>query len=163
QLNKLLVGFPFVDDAAKAVALSSILTALCRRTLRSAPVHGFDAPTPGTGKTLLANIPNQILTGRKSTAVSQGGDEAEDEKRLLGILMRGDPVVLIDNLKRPIAGDALCTVLTEPPWQCRLLGANTQVHVPTNVLFEASGNNLEIAGDMTRRALVCRLDARMEQ
>src|SRR6185503_2882339 len=40
--------FPFVTDAAKSVALSAMLTALVRPSLRTSPLHGFDAPTAGT-------------------------------------------------------------------------------------------------------------------
>jgi putative DNA primase/helicase len=51
-----LEEFPFVDVAARSVALTAILTAFCRRTLTAAPLHAFDAPVRGTGKTLLANL-----------------------------------------------------------------------------------------------------------
>jgi hypothetical protein len=78
-----------------------------------------------------------ILTGRRAIPVSQGATEEEDEKRLLSILMRSDPVVLIDNINRPLQGDSLCTILTEPTWQCRRLGYSEEVHVRTNALFTA--------------------------
>ena len=170
-IKELLVGFPFVPDnpskpgvsASASVALSAILTVLVRRTLRSAPLHGFSAPTMGTGKTLLGDVVSMIGTGRPATAMSQGHDETEDEKRLLGALMRGDVLLLIDNVHRPICGDTLCTIMTQQTWQGRLLGENRQIHVPTNVLVLATGNNLTIAGDMTTRTLISRLDAGVEQ
>jgi hypothetical protein len=95
--------------------------------------------------------------------LSQGHDETEDEKRLLGVLMRSDPLLVIDNIHRPLAGDTLCTIMTQQTWQGRLLGENRQVHVPTNVLILATGNNLAVAGDMTTRTLISRLDAGVEQ
>ena len=170
-IKELLVGFPFVPEdelnpklsASRSVALSAILTALVRRTLRSAPMHGFSAPTMGTGKTLLCDVVSMIGTGRLVTAMSQGHDETEDEKRLLGVLMRGDLLLLIDNVHRPICGDTLCTIMTQQTWQGRLLGENKQIHVPTNVLILATGNNLTVAGDMTTRTLISRLDAGIEQ
>jgi hypothetical protein len=76
--------------------------------------------------------------------------------------MQGDQMVSIDNVTRPIGGDALCTILTEPTWQSRVLGQSRNVSVNTNVLLTATGNNLAFAGDMTRRALLCRMEARME-
>jgi hypothetical protein len=158
-----LEEFPFVDDAARSVALSAVLTAFCRRALIAAPLHAFDAPVRGTGKTLLANIAPMIFTGRKAIPVSQGATEEEDEKRLLSILMRSDAVVLIDNINRPLQGDALCTILTEASWQCRRLGHSEEVHVRTNTLFMATGNNLQFSGDMGRRGLICQLDAEMEK
>jgi hypothetical protein len=56
----------------------------------------------------------------------------------------------------------MCTILTEPTWQNRILGESRNVSVPTNCLLTATGNNLMFAGDMTRRALLCRMDAGLE-
>src|SRR5262249_14917208 len=103
-----------------------------------------------------------IATGRLTTAMSQGANEEEDEKRLFSVLLQNDLILLIDNVKRPIEGDALCTILTQSSWQSRVLGENRKVEVQTNALMMASGNNLTFKGDMTTRALLCRLDAKME-
>ena len=103
-----------------------------------------------------------IVMGRPITAMSQGASEEEDEKRLFSVLMQGDQMVSIDNVTRPIGGDALCTITTEPTWQNRVLGELRNVSVNTNALITATGNNLIFAGDMTRRALLCRMDAGIE-
>ena len=160
--------FPFVADgpngssASRSVMLSMVLTGLVRRTLPSAPMHGVSAPTPGTGKSLAVQVAAIIVMGRPVTAMSQGASQEEDEKRFFTILMQGDQMASIDNVTRSIGGDALCTILTEPTWQNRVLGESRNVSVNTNVLLTATGNNLSFAGDMTRRALLCRMDARME-
>src|SRR5215210_8233988 len=114
----------------------------------------------GTGKSLLADI---VATGRPAAVMSQGKSEEEDEKRMLSVLMQGDPIVVIDNVERPVQGDALCSILTQEVWQSRQLGASKQIQVPTNVLFLATGNNLAFRGDMSTRAVLCRLDANMEE
>lgn len=160
--------FPFVrnakgESASHSVMLSAVLTGIVRRTLHSAPMHGTSAPTMGTGKTLAMDVVSLIVTGRLTTAMSQGASEEEDEKRLFSVLLQNDPILLIDNVKRPIEGDALCTILTQASWQSRILGENRKVAVPTNVLLLASGNNLAFKGDMTTRALLCRMDARVER
>ena len=161
-------GFPFVPDgrngtsASRSAMLSTVLTGLVRRTLPSAPVHGVSAPTPGTGKSLAVQASATIVMGRPITAMSQGASEEEDEKRLFSVLMQGDQMVSIDNVTRPIGGDALCTITTEPTWQNRVLGESRNVSVNTNALITATGNNLIFAGDMTRRALLCRMNAEME-
>ncbi|MBR1200023.1 bifunctional DNA primase/polymerase [Bradyrhizobium sp. AUGA SZCCT0158] len=161
-------GFPFVTNAkgqsaSRSVMLSAALTALVRRTLHSAPMHGTSAPTMGTGKTLAIDVVSLIATGRLTTAMSQGANEEEDEKRLFSVLLQNDLILLIDNVKRPIEGDALCTVLTQSTWQSRILGESRKVEVPTNALMLASGNNLTFKGDMTTRSLLCRMDAKMEK
>jgi hypothetical protein len=155
--------FPFVNDASRSVALSAALTILVRRTLRSAPAHGTTAPTMATGKTLLLNTVSMIATGREPSFMSQGKDGEEDEKRFLAALMKNDLMLVVDNITRDVEGDALCTILTEATWQCRRLGVNENVTVPTNCLIAMSGNNLTFKGDMTTRAILCRLDARVER
>lgn len=155
--------FPFINDASRSVALSAALTILVRRTLRSAPAHGTTAPTMATGKTLLLNTVSMIATGREPSFMSQGKDGEEDEKRLLSVLLKGDAMLVIDNIARPVEGDALCTILTEAQWQCRRLGVSETVTVPTNCLITMSGNNLTFKGDMTTRAVLCRMDAKVER
>ncbi len=158
-----LRSFPFVDAAAKSVALSALLTALVRVNLRTAPLHGFDAPTAGTGKSLLAEMAGLLAMGFRPPALSQGKTAEEDEKRLATVLFAGDPVIHIDNCEQPIAGDFLCSMLTQEVVQARILGLSERRVLPSTALVIASGNNLTFAGDTSRRAVVCRLDAKVER
>ncbi|SDX36900.1 Bifunctional DNA primase/polymerase, N-terminal [Celeribacter indicus] len=164
KLKWVLAGFPFVDDASRSVALSAMLTAVCRRSLRTAPMHGFTAPTRGTGKSLLTDSVAMMAMGRPATVLNQtsDGDGEEERKRLMSILMQGDPVVVIDNIDRPMSGARMCSILTQETWQDRLLGGNDQGHVSTRTLWLANGNNLEFREDMSRRAILCTMDAGME-
>jgi hypothetical protein len=116
-----------------------------------------------TGKSLLLNVVSMIGTGREPSFMSQGKDGEEDEKRFLAALMKNDLMLVVDNITRDVEGDALCTILTEAMWQCRRLGVNENVTVPTNCLIAMSGNNLTFKGDMTTRAILCRLDAKVER
>jgi hypothetical protein len=166
KLKDIISEFPFEErengSPSRSVTLSAVLTAVSRRALRTAPMHAFTAPTMGTGKSLLADIVSIIATGRPAAIMSQGKSEEEDEKRYLSVLMQGDPIVVIDNIDRPIQGDAICSILTQETWQCRQLGTNRQAQVATNALFIATGNNLEFRKDMATRAIQCRLDAKVE-
>lgn len=149
-LKTVIGGFPFVDDAARSVALSAILTAVSRRAVRTAPLHGFSALTMGSGKSLLADVVSMVATGRDAVVMSQGASEEEDEKRLLSVLMQCDPVLVIDNIKRPVEGDALCSILTSETWKGRQLGVNRLIAVSTATLIIATGNNIEFRGDMSK-------------
>lgn len=162
-LKELLEGFPFVDMPSRSVVLSAMLTAVCRKSLRTAPLHGFSAPTMGSGKSLLADVISMIATGRDAPVMTQGATDEEDEKRLLSVLLQGDPVVVIDNVIRPVTGDALCSVLTSETWQGRPLGQTGLVRVPTRTLFIANGNNLQFREDMSTRAILCTIDAGVEK
>ena len=98
------------------------------------PLHAFDAPTPGTGKSLLTSIIGVIVTGREPAAMSQGKDPEEDEKRLSAALRAGDPVILIDNCEREITGNFLCMMLTQLVVSPRILGQTELLRLPSRAL-----------------------------
>ncbi len=161
--KQILSGFPFVNELDFAVAISAILTGLIRRSLRTAPLHGYSAPKMGSGKSLLADVTAMIATGRPAAVMSQSDSPEEEKKRLLAVLMEGDPVVCIDNVERPLGSDSICSILTQEFWKERLLGKNKTVTVPTNITFLATGNNLTFQGDLSTRALICMLDPQCER
>lgn len=162
-LVTLIDDFPCVALEDRAAVLAGIITALVRRSLPSAPMLAITAPTAGTGKTMLAETPSIIATGRRASVLSLGHDDAEAEKRLGGVLLAGDACILLDNIERPLGGDLLCQVTTQPSVRLRPLGASSVVSVPTHALLLATGNNLSIVGDLKRRVLLVRLDAQVER
>ena len=85
------------------------------------------------------------------------------EKRLSSMFLQGAGAIAIDNCTAPLDGAFLCTSLTQTSNMVRPLGSSKQIEVPTKAFISATGNNLTIRGDMTRRAIVCRLDAQMER
>lgn len=155
--------FAFATPADASVLLSAVITSLVRRSLPSAPLFAIDAPTAGSGKSLLTETVGIIATGHKPTMISQGKSAEEDEKRLATVLMAGDAVLTIDNCDRPLAGDTLCTTLTQEFIAARILGKSELSRMPTNILIMATGNNLEVVGDLSRRTLICRLDTGEER
>lgn len=163
KFEPLFAEFPFVDTGARAVVLSAILSGLVRSSLQTIPLHAFDAPTAGTGKTMLAETVALIVMGHLPTLMNQGKEEGEDEKRLGAVLRAGDPCLLIDNCDRPVEGDTLCSVLTSSQVSIRILGRSENVTLPCDVLVMATGNNLQIINDMARRTVICRLDAQEER
>lgn len=163
KLDRPLRGFPFVDDASRSVALSAMLSALIRPSLRTVPLHGFDAPVAGTGKSLLAEIPGLLANGVKPASMSQGKTAEEDEKRLSTVLHAGDNIIMIDNCTHQIQGDFLCSMLTQEVVQARILGLSERRILPCTALIVATANNLTFAGDVSRRAVKCSLDAHEER
>ncbi|MDO8413567.1 MAG: hypothetical protein Q7S51_07250 [Gallionellaceae bacterium] len=162
-LMDLVDGFPVVDECDTAAILAGIITALVRRILPAAPMMAITAPTPGTGKTLIAETFAIITTGRRASVLSLGNDEAEAEKRLGGVLMAGDAVPVMDNIERSLKGDLLCQVCTQQFVRLRPLGASGMVSIPTHALLVATGNNLSIVGDLKRRVVLIRMDAKQER
>lgn len=162
-LLEMVDDFPVVDGVDTSAMLAGIITSLIRRILPAAPMMAITAPTPGTGKTLVAETFAIIATGRRASVLSLGHDDAEAEKRLGGVLLAGDACILLDNIERPLKGDLLCQVTTQQFVRLRPLGASGMVSIPTHALMVATGNNLSIVGDLKRRVVLIRLDARQER
>ncbi len=162
-LASLIANFPFVGGVDRSVALSAMLTACIRRNLPTAPLHAFDAPVAGSGKSKLVDIATLIATGRVAAVIAQGQKEEELEKRLGALMLAGEQVVAIDNCEAPLGGDFLCQMLTQTSLRMRILGKSEVPELPTTALVTATGNNLTLIGDMTRRAILCRLDPRCER
>jgi hypothetical protein len=151
-IDGLIEDFPFVSDADRSVALSAILTALDRHAMATAPLHGFTSPAAGTGKSLLVDLAAMLATGRLTPVISQGRSEEELEKRLGAALLAGDVVVSIDNCEHELQSVFLCQALTQQKLNIRVLGMSKNVETPVTATVFATGNNLTIAGDLTRRA-----------
>ncbi len=163
KLVDLVSTFPFVSVADRAVALSGLLTAVVRQALPTAPMHAFSAPTAGSGKSLCVDLCAILATGRECGVLAQGRTEEETEKRLGAALLGGSPVISLDNCRLPVGGDLLCQLLTQTTVRPRILGRSEAPEVPTAALVAATGNNLVIEGDMTRRTLLCRIDPQVER
>ena len=158
-----LIGFPFVDDASRSVALSAMMTAVLRSTMRAAPLHAFSAPAPGSGKSLLADVVAIIATGHVVSAMAMGKTDEEFEKKFDGLILAGDPVALIDNVSRPLSGDGACIMLTAAEVSVRRLGGSEITRCPSTTFWMATGNNLSAKGDMVRRVIRCDIDAGVER
>jgi RepB DNA-primase from phage plasmid len=163
ELKLLIREFPFVDGPSRSVALSGMLTAVSRLAVSFAPMHAFDAPSAGTGKSKLVDCCSLIATGHEAPVIAQGKTEEETEKRLGAALIAGDRIISIDNCERPLGGELLCQALTQRLLKPRVLGQSRNVTVPNAALYFATGNNLRLTGDMPRRVIVGRLDAGVER
>jgi putative DNA primase/helicase len=97
--------------------------------------------------------------------ISQGArsNEEELEKRLAAALLAGDAAISIDNCERPLQSAFLCQALTQQSLNIRVLGLSKNVETPVNAAIHATGNNLTVVGDLTRRTLMCGLDAQCER
>jgi hypothetical protein len=163
-LEDLLAGFPFVDDVARAVALSAIITPVVRGAFSVTPMHASRAPTPGSGKSFLWDVVAAISSGQPMPVMSTGTNETETEKRLGAALIAGQPLISIDNITGELTGDALCQIIERPVVDLRVLGKSELVRIEarSTCLF-ATGNNFTIVGDLCRRGITANLDAKLER
>ena len=155
--------FPFVDEPARSVLIAAILTALQRRLLEFVPLFGFDAPSQRSGKSLLAEAVSIIATGRRPAAMSVAAEQNEFRKAITSALREGHLIVNLDNVVHPLGSPDLAKAITQSKYTDRRLGTNQLLHLPTNVLWLATGNNLTFKEDLPCRALLCRIDSGVER
>jgi hypothetical protein len=152
--------FPFATPLDCAVHLGAILTAAIRSVLPTAPAFSYDAPVPGSGKTLLASCISVIGTGTEPSAMPpiSSGDDEEVRKRLFAELRSGTRVILWDNVVGNLDSPAMATMLTMSNYKDRILGQSESSSVPNRAMMLMTGNNFAAVGDLARRVLVCRID-----
>lgn len=162
-LDALLTQFPFVDEASHSVALSALITPVVRGAMVLVPLHAATAPTAGTGKSFLFDLATAIATGRRCPVLAAGETREELEKRLGAAMLKGQPILSIDNVNGILGGELLCQIHTQPNLELRILGRSENVSIEHRVTMFANGNNLELKGDLVRRAIRCQLDAKVER
>jgi hypothetical protein len=164
-LEDLVCETPFVDEASKSVALSGLITPVVRGAMPVVPMHAASAPTAGTGKSFLWDLVAAISIGQRRIPVMAAGDEEETEKRLVSVLLTGQPLISIDNVNRELKGEFLAQAIEQQFLDLRPLGASKiiKVEAGSTTIF-CTGNNITIAGaDLWRRTIMARLDAEIEK
>jgi Uncharacterized conserved protein len=163
-LNELMADFPFADEASRCHAVCFALLPTVRSMISGpTPAHAFDASTPGTGKSLLAEVLTVSATGQKPKVMSEGGNDDEWRKRITSALIDSPPGILIDNVNRMLDSGALSAAFTSQMWSDRLLGQSKNVSVINLASWAITGNNIRTSKELARRLLWIRLDAKMER
>ena len=165
ELKEPLWDFPFTSEADYANMLALLLTPAVRPLIEggNVPLAGIDAPTRGTGKSLLAEVFSLATTGRPIATMKAPKREEEWRKQITAQLIGGAQSVCLDNVKGKLKSTALEQALTSSVWQDRVLGKSEMTTVPQNATWLATGNNLRPAEDMMRRCYLIRIDAEQER
>jgi putative DNA primase/helicase len=121
-LDKLLNEFPFVDPASRSVALSGLLTTVCRCALSCVPMHASSAPAAGTGKSYLWDLIAAVTIGDAMPVIAAGPNLEEMAKRVDAQVIKGFTMLSIDNTSIHLGGDELCQVVERPAYVPRILG-----------------------------------------
>jgi primase-polymerase (primpol)-like protein len=161
-LLEIICDFPFVEDSDRANALGLLITLPLRPAIPgNIPMGVIPSPTPGTGKTLYAEVLALLGTGKVAAMAGFPRDDDEMRKFITSRLLAGDPLISFDNLELPLWGPSLSRALTCTEWEDRILGGNTTARLPQRAVWIANGNNLKMRGDLPRRTFPIRLDARL--
>ena len=159
ELLDVVGDFRFESEEHKAAWLAGLLTPLAR--------FAFDGPTPlflidanirGAGKGLLAQTNGLIVLGREMPVSSYSHDSDEMRKKITAIAIAGDRMLLFDNLEGVFGNDTLDRALTSTFWKDRILGKSQEIELPLIPSWYATGNNVQVSADTTRRIIHVRLD-----
>lgn len=163
-LDELLVDFPFMAASDRAHAVAALLLPFARRMFPGpTPIHLIEAPTPGSGKSLLAELIALIAMGETTGATTLTRDENETRKKITALLVQGRPVISIDNVEGGIVSSQLASAVTTEVWDDRILG-QTQMIAPANrALWLISGNNPNLSLEIARRCIRIRLNPAEER
>jgi hypothetical protein len=158
-------NFPFCGPVDRAVHLAALLTTAVRSSLSVAPGFAYDAPTQGSGKTLLARCVGVLLSGAEPSVWphTAGRDDEEIRKRIFTVLRSGARVLIWDNVVGAFDSPSMASCMTSPMLTDRVLGQSISSTVPNRMMLILTGNNLTLQGEMPRRILVCRIDPEVER
>jgi len=159
-LKEVLRDFPFSDEASRVNAIGALFTAVLRPVIPGhVPLALIDKPQAGTGASLLAEVAAAVATGRPAPMMTAPAEEGEWSKAITALLSQGRTVVVIDNVEGRLFAPSLAAVLTGDTWRGRILGESTMVDLPNRATWIATGNNIQVGGDLPRRCYWVRMDA----
>jgi hypothetical protein len=156
--DRLLLDFPWVSPADKANQLGLMVTPILRPYTRALSPFGIVSATmPGSGKTILTACIG-MLQGQRVLSWTHSDEELR--KSITSVLADQAGAIVFDNLHEGAVIDSpiLARLITERVWADRLLGRNTTASIPNDRLWLATGNNLNVGGDMASRSVLVQLD-----
>ncbi|MFN3649735.1 MAG: hypothetical protein ACK47B_09140 [Armatimonadota bacterium] len=154
-------GNPLKVSASRANALAAIITPVVRYAIAGGvPLALFDKPRAGTGAGLLCEVVAHLATGRPAEMTTAPDNEEEWRKSLTSILVSGQSIIIIDNVDRALSSAALASALTANVWISRIVGTARVARVPQRATWLATGNNIQLKGDLPRRSYKIRMNAR---
>jgi hypothetical protein len=160
-LDEAVGEFPYEDGSSAANTLGLMLTPVVRQAIDGpVPMALIDKPQAGTGGSLLAEAVAVIASGRTAEMLGSPRDDEEWGKRITAKLAAGATMMCVDNVEGPLYAPSLARALTARTWTDRVLGRSEVVTVPQHATWIATGNNIQLRGDLPRRCYWIRLDAR---
>ncbi len=160
-LGQFLGDFPWSSPADRANYIALLATPILRHFTRSLTPFGLiDATMPASGKSILTAGPG-MLYGQK--VLTWPDEDGELRKSITAVFAEQVGVIIWDNLAEGTVIDSpvLAQLITQREWSDRQLGASRNVASVNDRLWMATGNNLQVGGDMASRTVRVHLDPNM--
>ena len=164
QVWRPVCGFKLASPEDRGALLAALLGTVARPGLSDSPGVVFDAPCPGSGKTLAASVVGAVLLGRRPPITPFSGvDDAELKKQMVANCLDGFNWLLLDNVVGLYDSAVMAGVLTSGALRDRVLGSSLMFdgNVKLNVCL--TSNNASLSRDLTRRFIRVRIDTGEEQ
>ncbi|EWM67982.1 MULTISPECIES: NAD-dependent epimerase/dehydratase family protein [unclassified Micromonospora] len=143
------------------VYVALLATPILRHFTRSlTPFALIDATMPSSGKTILTAGPGMLYGQR---VMNWAYADEELRKSITAVFAEQVGVVIWDNLAEGTVIDSavLAQLVTNGVWSDRQLGASRNIATVNDRLWMATGNNLQVGGDMASRTVRVHLDPDM--
>lgn len=167
--TELLCDFPFQEEDSQgnprrepslANAFAMLLTPFMRRMINGrTPVFFVNKPQPGTGGTLLGQLPMWLFDGEAGSATRYSQNEEEMQKGLIAAVQEPRSHLFFDDVK-DFNNRELLRAITQANVSGRLLGSSKNVSVPNRFNWIGTGNNTIILDEMRRRTVFITLNAK---
>jgi putative DNA primase/helicase len=156
-LLRLISDMPIEDDAGRMAWLAGLLTSFGRDAFEgSSPIFFAVGNVPGSGKGLAVKVAAIIATGRDPGTTGYVRDSVEMGKRYASAALAGDRVLWLDDVEGTFGDASTCRTFTNLVLSERLLGTNEKPPLPMLATCWGTGNNVEFAGDVSRRVVPIR-------
>jgi hypothetical protein len=157
-LRLVVRDFPFATDIDRSVWLANLFSVVGRPAVPGPiPMFAYNGNTAGVGKGLLTDVIGLIATGQKSYKRDMPHESAEQTKAFGTIARQARPYAVFDNIRHRLGGEILEMMLTTGRANGRILGKLEDFDQVATTVWAATGNNLQLRGDMNRRVLLCNL------
>ncbi len=157
-LLDVVCDFPFMSKAHAAAWMAGLLSPLARFAHDgNTPIVIIQANGPRIGKTKLAHVVSNILTGYDAPFFVHTKSEDEERKRIMSFLRGGRCMVLIDNVVGQWGGAAINAVTTGRTFEDRVLATSKTLQVQNDTTLFVTANNIILAPDTAERCTNVRL------
>lgn len=160
QLWTPISQFPFEDKSDKVHALAMMLEPYMRDMFGPTPLYFINKPAAGTGASLFIETSLFPTLGKWPDAQTPPRSDDEMKKTLTACFVDGIRCVYFDNANT-LNSASFASVLTAEVYAARILGVSKMLRVPVQVQWVGSGNNTELSGELFRRTVDIRMDAKM--
>ena len=160
-ITDLFTDMPCTTAADIANLLALLITPIVRPAIAGqVPLALVDKPKRGTGATLCVQVVAAIAFGSVTELTTAPHDDEEWRKKITAALSAGSTFLWFDNVDHKLTSPSLAAALTTPEWKDRILGKSEMTRpLPQRATWVATGNNIQLVGDLGRRSYRIRLDA----